>query len=344
MVDDGSSDDTCAIVEDYVRSDPRFRLIRQQNAGVGAARNSAIREARGRYIAPLDADDLWSPHKLQLQIDRLESTDARVGLVYCWSHRIDADGHCLGFSHPYQVEGDLRRSMIMRHFIGNASIPLIHAAALKEVGLYLTAAEQNGAQGCEDWDLHLRIAERFEVRVVPEYLVGYRQTTSCMSTQARKMAQSYRVVMARARSRNPELPRCLFRWSAGGFYWYLARKCHRCRNDAGALWSLCHAITADFTVLANRRLYRIVFRSAAHLLTGGLLRRLKPPRSVVPVRTVDGPPPAGPKSWHQKLQARRWVFTLGRPAAPQLRPAGPPDAAQPESRFPLTAHQVRTRP
>src|SRR6516164_8521621 len=92
VVDDGSSDATSAVVEKFVTKDARFQLVRRSNAGVGAARNTAIRKARGKYIAPLDADDYWFPEKLQKQVACAEQRGNETGLVYCWYAVLDEHG------------------------------------------------------------------------------------------------------------------------------------------------------------------------------------------------------------------------------------------------------------
>src|SRR5262245_4518179 len=68
VIDDGSTDGTRQLADELAKADGRLRVITQQNAGVGAARNRGIAEARGKYIAPLDADDFWYPEKLARQV------------------------------------------------------------------------------------------------------------------------------------------------------------------------------------------------------------------------------------------------------------------------------------
>jgi glycosyltransferase involved in cell wall biosynthesis len=79
VVNDGSTDDTGKVLSAF---EPRIRVVEQANAGAAAARNNAIREARGKYIAFLDADDLWLPGKLITQVRYLDN-HPEVGLVYC---------------------------------------------------------------------------------------------------------------------------------------------------------------------------------------------------------------------------------------------------------------------
>ena len=68
LVDDGSTDATASVVEPYIATDARFRLIRQENRGIAGARNTAIREAAGEWVCLLDHDDRWLPEKLEKQL------------------------------------------------------------------------------------------------------------------------------------------------------------------------------------------------------------------------------------------------------------------------------------
>lgn len=95
IVDDCSPDDTQAVVRAAAAADPRIRLLAQpRNAGPAAARNRALSEARGRWIAFLDSDDLWLPRKLELQLPFHRSQEAKISCTdFC---RIDDDGSRTG--------------------------------------------------------------------------------------------------------------------------------------------------------------------------------------------------------------------------------------------------------
>jgi teichuronic acid biosynthesis glycosyltransferase TuaG len=95
IVDDCSPDDTCAVIESFGAADPRVRLIRQsRNAGPAEARNAALAQARGRYIAFLDSDDLWMPGKLSCQLQFMHEKSAPLSYTeYC---RINQDASQVG--------------------------------------------------------------------------------------------------------------------------------------------------------------------------------------------------------------------------------------------------------
>lgn len=87
-VNDGSRDDSAAILADYAARDARIRVITQENKGVSAARNAALRQARGDYITFLDSDDMWHPRYLERMITTLRETQA--DFVSCSYHTVPA--------------------------------------------------------------------------------------------------------------------------------------------------------------------------------------------------------------------------------------------------------------
>ena len=307
VVDDDSRDGTAKIALDHAARDPRIRLIRRENGGVGAARNSGIREARGKYIAPLDADDLWFPEKLEAQVARMEEGGEEMGIVYCWSEKIDSQGRRLTDSIPFEIEGRAHVPLILRNFIGNASVPLFRTSALAEVGLYLDCVEQEGAQGCEDWELCIRLAEKFTIGLVRRPLVSYRQVEACMSLNISWMSLSYEIAMRRARARNPGIPSEVFRWSAGNFYSYLCSKCFLWADYPGCLRSMVKAISADTMLMSSRRLHLMGLKSIGRILTRTRGRLPEPAASP----SESAPEVKRRASWSDGIQAKRWQRAIG---------------------------------
>ena len=222
VVDDGSRDETAAIVERIAQRDQRVRLLRQQRSGVAAARNAALAASDAEFVAPLDADDLWAPAKLAQQRERFARASRRVGLVYGWSTVVDEASRPILRAPAWRAEGYVLPMLATFHFLGSASCPLIPRRVLEEVGGYDTSLRAEGAQGCEDWDLALRIADRYEFALAPAYLVGYRRRAGSMSSDDTAMWRSYQRVMARVATSHPELPAELWRWSSSQFQLYLA--------------------------------------------------------------------------------------------------------------------------
>jgi glycosyltransferase involved in cell wall biosynthesis len=227
-VDDGSTDNTGQILERFADEDRRMTVLRQNNLGVAAARNLAISHSRGGFVAPLDADDIWHPEKLTQQFFALRRGSATVGLVYTWSRIIDdydrllSDKACIA-AHT----GSVLPFLLRYNFIGPASSPLIRRECLVEAGGYDPSLRAAGAEGCEDYQLYIAIAEHYHFEVVPAFLVDYRVRPNSMSQAARQMMLSHDIIMGRARKRHPELADDLFRQSSALMASWLARKCFR---------------------------------------------------------------------------------------------------------------------
>jgi glycosyltransferase involved in cell wall biosynthesis len=203
VIDDGSLDETPSIVTRHATADDRVRLISQVNGGVAAARNRGIAEARGHLIAPIDADDLWASTKLEKQIATMAENGPEVGLVYCWYAFIDAKGLINGIAKP-TYSGNVFSGLCANNFVGNGSSPLMRKDVMLAAGGYSTQLRAVCAQGCEDWLLYLRIAEKHEFRVVEECLLGYRMLPGSMSRDGRQMLRSWRLVTSEILEKNPD--------------------------------------------------------------------------------------------------------------------------------------------
>ena len=173
VVDDGSTDDSEAVVRGF---GGRVRYLPQKNAGVSHARNRGIREARGEYIALLDADDLWHPTKLAKQVPLLD--DAAVGMAHTWARSVDAEGAPLGPVHKGASGHLLKEQVLFRPTVkAGASSSLVPRRVYDELGHFDPRLSTSA-----DWDMWRRIIGRYRIEVFPEVLVDYRELDSAMHT------------------------------------------------------------------------------------------------------------------------------------------------------------------
>ena len=268
VVDDGSQDETPAIVRCWAERDPRVRLIQQANGGVAIARNTGIAQAQGEFIAPVDADDIWYAENLELQVKRLLEAGPQAGVCYGWSVDIDEHDQPNGGFRAATIEGPVYRSMLCHNFLGNASSTVIRRSALEEIGGYDASLKQRQAQGCEDWDLYLRLAEKYEYCVAPAFLIGYRKTDAAMSGDYRQMGRSQGLMLDAVQQSHPEIPGALYRLSRSSFYMYLARQSQLSDQPRETLYWLGQVLKAEcVTPLGRYGLYSMALGSAWQLFT-----------------------------------------------------------------------------
>lgn len=257
VIDDGSCDGTSDIVKQLAIKDHRIRLLQQQNQGVAAARNFGIRLAHGDYIAPLDADDLWLPEKLSKQVAVMQASPPTVGLVYAWSAPFSDDGYPLNLPQGWELEGAAFLPLFLGNFLSNGSTPLIRRECFDHIGMYNLKFFELDAQGCEDWDIYLRIAEHYEFRVVPEHLVGYWQNDESLSSDWKRMDRSYHLLIEWLRKQHPEIPAFVYRWSRSNYLLYLANKTVSAHQTVDSIILLLQSAMLDPFMLTNRRLQRL---------------------------------------------------------------------------------------
>jgi glycosyltransferase involved in cell wall biosynthesis len=224
VVDDGSTDETAAIVQRFANVNRRTSLLSKSNGGLVSARNLGIAHASGEFIAPIDADDLWHPEKISKQVALMRERGTRVGLIYAWARGIDEQDRVIFDIPPSDFRGDVYAALIMRNFVSSGA-PLVRRRYVEEIGGYDATLAARGAPCTEDLKFNLDIAERYDFDFVPEFLLGYRFRAGSMSTDIEAMLRSQDVVVREARARHPELPETLFRWARGhqNREWGLAR-------------------------------------------------------------------------------------------------------------------------
>jgi glycosyltransferase involved in cell wall biosynthesis len=237
VVDDGSTDDSLDVVRAY---GPRVRLIRQANGGVSAARNHGIRQSRGALVAFLDADDVWTTEKIAKQVARFERKT--VGMAACGLGLIDASGRSLGVMPVEPGAPGLEDLALLRApgVPGAGSSGVVRRSVLDEVGGFDEALSTSA-----DWDLCRRIACRWEIEVVAEPLVLYRQHGSAMhrkvDVQERDMLRAFDSMFRdpAARAIHPLRNRCY-----GNLYWMLAGSYFHAGSPAKGLKYLFRALAA----------------------------------------------------------------------------------------------------
>lgn len=175
VIDDGSTDDTCAKLDPFIRKN-NVEYFFQQQRGVSAARNKGIDLANSPYIAFLDSDDLFLPTKLEKQMGLFEK-HPDLGFVHCWFSKFNDERQDLGIRDTSRFSGAIYPVMLLEWSVLMAMpCMLVRTEVIKEVGGF-----DETMVWAEDVDLWRRIARRYAIGVVPEALVRVRVHASSTS-------------------------------------------------------------------------------------------------------------------------------------------------------------------
>jgi cellulose synthase/poly-beta-1,6-N-acetylglucosamine synthase-like glycosyltransferase len=174
VIDDGSTDRTRERLA--VVTDPRLQIHSYDNGGLPTARNRGIALATGEFVAFLDADDRWTPEKLECQVAALEAR-ADAGVAYSWTRFVDESGRHLYAQRPVFFEGDVYRQLLVSNFTCSGSNILVRRPALEATGGFDSSLEASA-----DWEHCVRLAARWAFVVVPRHQVLYRQSARSMSS------------------------------------------------------------------------------------------------------------------------------------------------------------------
>ncbi len=182
VVDDGSKDNTSQVVKEL--QDKYSNLIylpQESNSGGNITRNIGLKKARGQYIAFLDSDDEWLPGKLAKEIDLFRgSTDPKLGMVYSGIKFIfPSKTSTFTPSNPPELLPQLLADCVI---LGGASSGLIHRRVFEAIG-YFDEDERLRFGGAQEYELWIRIAEKFTFAATPEVLVNYYVLENSVTTE-----------------------------------------------------------------------------------------------------------------------------------------------------------------
>ncbi|WP_315833826.1 glycosyltransferase [Bradyrhizobium prioriisuperbiae] len=204
VVDDGSSDNTIAIVRGF--DDPRIRLLTNAGTGVSSARNAGARSATADWLMFLDADDRLRINALEILVGATTTRPDAVA-IYGDYDRIDGNGRPIGkrslLRYRQKPSGNVLERLVAGNFIVNGGIMIARSSAFAAVGGFDEALRY-----CEDWHCWCRLAALGELHFVPGCLMDYRvHGTNTMS--AARTAQDFMPAVERIfndRLISPRLP------------------------------------------------------------------------------------------------------------------------------------------
>lgn len=190
IVNDGSTDRTGAIIEQWRTKDSRLRVLNQAHEGLVSALNHGLELARGEYVARMDADDVCVPERLAAQLAFMDA-HPEVGISGTW---IETFGTGPRIVRKYPVEHDaIRSALLFESVLAHPSV-MMRRSMLIETGLRYDSTRTHA----EDYDLWVRAAEHTNLANVPSVLLRYRLHPSQVveTYESQKIASAQRVRIA----------------------------------------------------------------------------------------------------------------------------------------------------
>jgi glycosyltransferase involved in cell wall biosynthesis len=257
LVDDGCSDDTLKLVEQF--DDQRIRLIQQKNRGLSGARNTGIDASRGFYIALLDADDYWASDKLAKHLYHL-NTHPEVGVSYCPSLFIDDNSNLLGIGQFPKLIDISKQHIFCRNPVGNGSAAVIRRSLLNEVGYfgknndrYRKMYFDETLRQSEDIELWTRVAltTQWKFEGIAEPLTYYRVNEGGLSANLDKQLQSWQHAVNQNNFRDPDFFNKYYSLAKAFQLRYLARRAIQSSSKVAGISLIHQALYCDLRILLH---------------------------------------------------------------------------------------------
>jgi cellulose synthase/poly-beta-1,6-N-acetylglucosamine synthase-like glycosyltransferase len=221
VVDDGSRDSSPWLVRAMSQQDGRIRLLEQSNGGVSAARNAGIGAARARFVALLDADDLWRPDHIECHLRRFER-EPRLGVSFSAARFVDASGRAVGQSRSKLT--DLKPvDLLMGNPTTTCSTLVIRREVFSEVGMFRTTMRHNEDQ---EWLFRVSLSG-WLIAGDSEPRVDYRTSPGGLAADLQGMLRGFEIMIVEARKAAPVLVKRNESAARAATLRYLARRAIR---------------------------------------------------------------------------------------------------------------------
>jgi glycosyltransferase involved in cell wall biosynthesis len=219
VIDDGSTDETAQLVATRYGRNPRVRYLYQPNAGLSAARNTGIRNARGEFVAFLDADDLLKPEFVQEVVALFARLPEPYAMVATRTLLVDGEGNRLPRKQIMDfVDQEITCADILLKTRCSPTGVVVRRKVFETCGDFDTTL-----RSAEDRDMWIRIAARYRIFFCGRALNLVRRHGPSMSTHTDRMKQNTRRVLEKAR-RNPDIDGLppLYWWKVYAFFHFQA--------------------------------------------------------------------------------------------------------------------------
>ncbi|MTJ10461.1 MULTISPECIES: glycosyltransferase family 2 protein [unclassified Anabaena] len=249
IINDGSTDDTVAVVRQYQETDNCIHLIHQLNQGVSTARNLGIEKSKGQIIAFLDADDQWFPDKLQQHLQHFQS-HPRLGVSFSQVEILNQSGEPTGQVSSSRLTDLKPEYLLSENPTTTTSNWVVRKEVFAQVGGF--SPDMSYSEDLE-WLLRVICTGVWEIAGINQVLTRYRTSSAGLSSNLYRMETGWNQLVEKAKIYAPQLVENHFALAQALHLRYLARRAFRLKLPAAVgVDFMSRALVSDWRLLFHQ--------------------------------------------------------------------------------------------
>ena len=249
IINDGSTDDTVAVVREYQETNHNIHLIHQLNQGVSSARNLGVEKSKGEIIAFLDADDQWLPHKLQQHLEHFKS-NSRLGVSFAQVEILTQTGEATGQVSSSRLTDLKPEYLLSENPTTTTSNWVVRKEVFAQVGGF--SPDMSYSEDLE-WLLRVICTGDWEIVGINQVLTRYRTSSAGLSSNLYRMEAGWNQLVEKAKVYAPKLIEKHFALAQALHLRYLARRAFRLKLSADVgVDFMSRALVSDWRLLFHQ--------------------------------------------------------------------------------------------